>query len=135
MSEELMAALKIEKQELIEERKKYQADQRRVAERIVEVDRELHALDVYESARTGKPASNGSRRSVTSTRRTGIRADVLVVITNATVDTGLGVTRGDILHALGLYGDKSGEMSVSNALTALLKRRRIVRENGRYLPA
>jgi hypothetical protein len=30
-----------------------------------------------------------------------------------------GLTRGEILDRMGLKGDKSGEMSVSNALTAL----------------
>ena len=32
-----------------------------------------------------------------------------------------GLSRGEILERMGLKGDKSGEMSVSNALTALTK--------------
>ena len=135
MSEELMAAVEAEKAELLAERQKYQADQLRAAERIAQVDRELHALDVWEDARTGKPAPNGHDVESRHPRRSGVRADVLDVIERRVKETGLGVTRGDILEAMGLHGDKSGEMSVSNALTALLKRRRVVRENGRYIPA
>jgi hypothetical protein len=48
---------------------------------------------------------------------------------------GNGLSRGEILERMGLKGDKSGEMSVSNALTALTKRNEVRREGGRYLPA
>ena len=36
---------------------------------------------------------------------------------------------------MGLKGDKSGEMSVSNALTALTKANQITRRDGRYVAA
>jgi hypothetical protein len=36
---------------------------------------------------------------------------------------------------MSLKGDKSGEMSVSNALTALAKRNQVRREGGKYYPA
>lgn len=42
---------------------------------------------------------------------------------------GNGLTRGEILEKMGLKGDKLGEMSVSNALTALTKSNQ-VRRNG-----
>ena len=48
---------------------------------------------------------------------------------------GNGLSRGEILERMGLKGDKSGEMSVSNALTALTKRNQVRREGGKYLPA
>lgn len=138
MSEDLQAAVETEKAELLEERAKYVADQHRTAEAIEQVDRELKAIEVYEQARTGKPASNGHAPGAAGgprSRRTGIRADVLDAIARVSTETGIGLTRGEILLVLGMHGDKSSEMSVSNALTALMKRKRIVREGGRYVPA
>jgi hypothetical protein len=46
-----------------------------------------------------------------------------------------GLSRGEILERMGLKGDKAGEMSVSNALTALAKGNQIRREGGKYYPA
>ena len=46
-----------------------------------------------------------------------------------------GLTRGEILDRMGLKGDKSGEMSVSNALTALTKANQVTRRDGRYAAA
>ncbi len=46
-----------------------------------------------------------------------------------------GLTRGELLEKMGLKGDKSGEMSVSNALTALSKTSQVRREDGKYLAA
>ena len=43
-----------------------------------------------------------------------------------------GLARKEILEQLGLKGDKSGEMSVSNALTALTKVGQVVRREGKY---
>jgi hypothetical protein len=46
-----------------------------------------------------------------------------------------GLTRGEILEKMGLKGDKSGEMSISNALTALTKANQIFRRDGKYTSA
>ena len=43
-----------------------------------------------------------------------------------------GLARKEILEQLGLKGDKSGEMSVSNALTALTKANQVARAEGKY---
>jgi len=43
-----------------------------------------------------------------------------------------GLSRGEILVRLQRKGDKAGETSVSNALTALLKREQIVRRERKY---
>jgi hypothetical protein len=43
-----------------------------------------------------------------------------------------GLSRSEILESLGLKGDKSGEQSVSNALTALKKAGRVTSNEGRY---
>src|SRR6266851_3409847 len=43
-----------------------------------------------------------------------------------------GLTRGEILERMGLKGNKSGEMSISNALTALTKGNQVSRQDGKY---
>ena len=61
---------------------------------------------------------------------TGATVDVVVIGENPE-----GLTRGEILERMGLKGDKSGEMSVSNALTALTKRNQVSRAGGKYRAA
>jgi hypothetical protein len=46
-----------------------------------------------------------------------------------------GLTRGEIIERMGLKGNKSGEMSVSNALTALTKGNQVSRRDGKYRTA
>jgi hypothetical protein len=57
-----------------------------------------------------------------------IRASVLEVIK----DNPAGLSRGEVIERLHLKGDKAGEASVSNALTALVKRQQIVRRERKY---
>src|SRR5229473_2987194 len=47
-------------------------------------------------------------------------------------ETAAGLTRGEILERMGLKGNKTGEMSVSNALTALTKAGQVSRDGGKY---
>jgi len=42
--------------------------------------------------------------------------------------------RAELLNATGVKGDKSGEMSVSNALTSLTKGGAFLRNDGKYFP-
>jgi hypothetical protein len=65
----------------------------------------------------------GSRRA-----RTGIREALLQLIN----DNPEGLSRGEILQRLHLKGDKAGEVSVSNALTSLIKSNQIVRRDRKY---
>jgi hypothetical protein len=67
------------------------------------------------------------------TQRRGRRGSRREELLNLIRD-GNGLSRGDILERMGLKGDKSGEMSVSNALTALAKRNHVRREGGKYYP-
>jgi hypothetical protein len=46
-----------------------------------------------------------------------------------------GISRGDLLEAMGLKGNKSSEQSVSNALNNLKKAGRIVSTDGKYAAA
>ena len=88
---------------------------------IATIDRELAAISAYERAKTGRAPSTGIRRS-------GIRQDVL----NAIKSHPEGISRADLLVAMGVKGEKSGEMSVSNALSALKKNMSIDSADGKY---
>jgi Fe2+ or Zn2+ uptake regulation protein len=67
-------------------------------------------------------------RAAPQTRRSSGREQILVLIRQHPD----GLMRKDILERMGLKGNKSGEMSVSNALTALTKSNQVVRAEGRY---
>ena len=95
--------------------------------RLADIDREFAAINAYESAKSGKP-----QRAVRATgqqRHYGARREAVVQAVSEAPD---GVRRSELLMALGVKGDKRGEMSVSNALTALTKRGQLVREGGKY---
>jgi len=121
-----------ERDRLRAEREKVFEQQQELQRKLDEINREFAAIEAYEAAKTGKaargPAAAGGRQ--TRVRRGSRREELLNLIRE-----GNGLSRGEILERMGLKGDKSGEMSVSNALTALTKRNQVRREGGKYLPA
>ena len=113
--------------------------------RLAEVDRELEAIDAYETtkgtakgpptrkARTrGAPVKNAKRKQPQAAGRRGGKREALLQVLRENPD---GLRRGEILIRLGVKGNKSGETSVSNALTALTKTNQLARLDGKYLPA
>lgn len=118
-----------ERERLRREREEISNQQRELEGKLAEIDREFQAITAYEAAKSGKP---GGRRTQgqRQTRRGSRREELLNVIRD-----GNGLSRGEILAKMGLKGDKAGEMSVSNALTALAKRNNVRREGGKYHPA
>lgn len=88
----------------------------------------LAKFDVFEGKRTA-PATTRTRRA--STGRRGSKREQLLQL----IKDGNGLTRGEILEKMGLKGDKTGEMSVSNALTALTKANQVARRDGKYVAA
>jgi hypothetical protein len=60
--------------------------------------------------------------------RPGSKRDALLKL----IEESEGLTRGEILEKMAFKGNKAGEMSVSNALTALTKANQVVRADGRY---
>ena len=93
------------------------------------IETELDALDTYESARSGK--NRKTRKTASRTPRGSRQQSVLAVIAKSKK----GMTRGDILQAMGLKGNKGGERSVSNALTALKQAKRVTAKDRKYLAA
>jgi hypothetical protein len=100
------------------------------------VNRELAAIEAYEAAKSGKaPArQTAARRSGTrriSGARSGSKRDELLKLIKGSE----GLSRAEILEKMGLKGNKSGEMSVSNALTALTKSNQVTRRDRKYVAA
>jgi hypothetical protein len=109
--------------------------QQELETKLADINRQLSAIDAYEAARSGKPLPARQTRSTGTRRprgaRRGSKRDELLKV----IREGGGLTRGQILEKMGLKGNKSGEMSVSNALTALTKSNQVARREGRYISA
>lgn len=120
-----------ERERLNREREAIYAQQRELEHKLNEINREFAAIEAYESAKSGKAQrqpTRGGRATGTRARRGSKREGILEAIKGAAS----GLSRGELLQALGLKGDKSGEMSVSNALTALTKSNQVARREGKY---
>ncbi len=87
------------------------------------VNREFAAIEAYETAKTGKAA----RQASACRQRRARRQELLELIRQSG-----GLSRGEILERMGLKGDKSGEMSVSNVLTALTRSNQVRCEGRKY---
>ena len=122
-----------DRERLHAEREQIFNQQHELENKLTDINRELSAIDAYEAAKTGKaPAAARQPRGArarTQVRRGSRREALMQVIKDNPRD------RGEILDRLGLKGNKSGEMSVSNALTALTKANQVTRREARYVAA
>jgi hypothetical protein len=106
--------------------------QEELRRKLDDINREFAAIEAYETAKTGRTVrAGGISRGRQPRARRGSRREQLLKL----IREGNGLSRGEILERMGLKGDKSGEMSVSNALTALTKRNEVRREAGKYRAA
>ena len=110
--------------------------QHELDEKLGAVNRELAAIEAYEAAKPGKAPAWQSATRRTGTRKTsgtrsGSKRDDLLKL----IQGNDGLTRAEILDKMGLKGNKSGEMSVSNTLTALTKGNQVRRNGRKYLAA
>ena len=112
-----------ERDRLRAEREQIFSQQEDLQRRLDAVNREYAAIEAYETAKTGKPARQEPARRQQQARRGSRREGLLELIRQSN-----GLSRGDILERMGLRGDKAGEMSVSDALTALAKSNQVRRE-------
>ena len=119
-----------ERERLRAEREQVFSQQEELERRLDALNREFAAIEAYETAKTGKAARQASAGRQPRARRGGRREALLELIRQSD-----GLSRGELLERMGLKGDKSGEMSVSNALTALTKSNQVHREGGKYRAA
>src|SRR3954464_99684 len=120
-----------ERQRLHAEREQIFTQQEELQRKLDAINREFAAIEAYEGAKTGKAARQRAPAGRQSRTQHGSRREGLLEL----IRQSNGLSRGEILERMGLKGDKAGEMSVSNALTALAKRNQIRREGGKYYPA
>jgi hypothetical protein len=120
-----------ERDRLRAEREQIFSQQEELQRQLEAVNREFAAIEAYETAKTGKAARQQAPAGRQSRARRGSRREGLLEL----IQQGNGLSRGEILERMGLKGDKAGEMSVSNALTALAKGNQVRREGGKYYPA
>lgn len=104
-----------------------------IEEALAQLDRDMQAIDAYAAAKAGKvPTAKRAPRHTNGagTRRAphGSKRENIVATITAYPQ---GLTRGELLELMGLKGDKSGEMSVSNALTSLVKNDTLARNDER----
>ncbi|HEX3861268.1 MAG TPA: hypothetical protein VHY35_06200 [Stellaceae bacterium] len=120
-----------ERDRLSAERAEIFTQQQELEGKLTALNNEMRAIDAYETAKSGKAAAPTRRASTGRQTRRGSKREELIKI----IAEGGGLSRGQILERMNLKGDKAGEMSVSNALTALTKGNQVRRENGKYLAA
>jgi hypothetical protein len=113
-----------QREALLNQRQEIVNQQRALQAQLDELDGMLARFDVFE----GKPAQQSQSRRRRSGRRGSRREELLRIIKQSH-----GLTRGEILDEMGLKGNKSGEMSVSNALTALTKSKQLTRRDRKYV--
>jgi hypothetical protein len=119
-----------ERDRLRTEREQIFSQQEELQRKLDAVNREYAAIEAYETAKTSKAARQAPAGRQSRARRGSRREALLELIRQSD-----GLSRGEILERMGLKGDKSGEMSVSNALTALTKSNQVHREGGKYRAA
>src|SRR5438067_1891121 len=131
MAEQFSEFIQQERERLDRERQDVLRQHEGLENRLAEIDRELEAIEAYEAAKTGKINSRRQGRSGRGRSQAprGSRREALLQLMRENPN---GLRRGEILERMGLKGDKAGEMSVSNALTALTKSNQVSRHEGKY---
>lgn len=129
-----------------QERARLQKARDKALQKKAEIDRELEELEseitaitAYEQAKGGKPARAEKAAAKRAGKRTGgqraRRGEKRQAVLDVVKQHPDGLTRGEILKLMGVKGDKSGEQSVSNALSALSKQNQLGRREGKYIVA
>jgi hypothetical protein len=113
---------------LLKERDGILAEQKALKGRLDAVNEVLAKFDSFEGK--GSARKTGARNAPRA--RNGSRREAILAVVAENPD---GLTRGELLEKMGLKGNKSGEMSVSNALTALAKGNKVARKGNKYVGA
>jgi hypothetical protein len=113
-----------QRESLLTQRQELLNQQQAIQAQLDELDEMLTKFDVFE----GKQARKTRGRRTSGARRGSRRDELLKLITGSK-----GLSRGEILEKMGLKGNKAGEMSISNALTALTKSKQVTRRDRKYV--
>lgn len=112
-----------ERQRLASVLKKAEDRKAQIDAEIAEINKELKALDAYDSIKNGKSSK--------TRKRVGWRKDVFEAIKGHPD----GIERSKLLDLLSAKGNTARERSVNNAVTALKNTGKITSERGVYKPA
>jgi hypothetical protein len=127
---ETAAFITKQREALLQRREAIFNQQQDLQRQLDEVNEMLRKFDVFEGKAVQPRAEPRRMRRAAGGRRGSKREELLKIIR-----AGDGLSRGQILEKMGLKGNKSGEMSVSNALTALTKAHQVFRRDGKYVAA
>jgi hypothetical protein len=127
-AETFQAFMKRERTRLQKARDKAAQKKAEVDQELEALERELTAIEAYDKATRGKAKPVPKR----ARSRRGEKRQAILDLVNQHPD---GLSRGEILNLIGVKGDKSGEQSVSNALSALTKQNQLGKKDGKYVPA
>jgi hypothetical protein len=136
-----------ERERLNREREEIFSQQKELDSKLIEINLELAAIDAYEVAKTGKAATptrqpRGQKKSEAPIKQPSVqtrarpqaqRGTRREALLRAIGENPNGLSRAEILECMGLKGDKPGQKSVSNALTALIKSNQVSRREGKYV--
>jgi hypothetical protein len=125
MSDDFSTYVQSEREKLTQRRGKALDEMKRWKGVLEDLDKEFAAINAYEAAKTGKAIGRvGS--AAPRARRSGQREAIMRMLRT----TPSGMTRGELLAACGVKGDKAGEGSISNALSALQRSGKVMRQDG-----
>jgi hypothetical protein len=131
MADDMDAAITRQRERLTKRRNDVQGKIAELQVQLAEIDRQLAAVLAYEQTLASKlpvPAASKRQQSAKQEGRGKKQAQVLHVIEQQAG----GMTRGEVIDALGVKGSKSGAQSVSNSLTALKKAGKIASTDGKW---
>jgi hypothetical protein len=120
-----------QREALLNQRQELLNQQHAVQDQLDQLDEMLTKFDVFEGKQAGGRKQTRSAKGRGASGRRGSKRDELLMV----IQEGHGLTRGEILEKMGLKGNKPGEMSVSNALTALTKNHQVRRDGRKYFAA
>ncbi len=123
-----------QRERLTKERNDIQTKMAELQGQLAEIERKFAAIVAYESTLAGKlPAKRRlSRSSIGRSAKPAVRGEKQTQVLHVLEQKPGGMTRGEVIGALGVKGSKSGEQSVSNALTALKKVGKVVSTDGKW---
>jgi hypothetical protein len=132
-SESLNASIRNESKRLRKARDKAVQKKRDIDQELEAIERELAAIEAYEKAKgvsARAPKRVKAKRTAARRAPRGEKRAAVIEVVSKHPD---GLSRGEILNLMGVKGDKSGEQSVSNALSALTKQNQLGKRDKKYV--
>ena len=134
MADDLDAAITRQRERLTKTRNDLQGKLAELQAQLAEIDRQFAAVLAYEQTLAGKLPVLALSKRQPSAKRAG-RGQKQTQVLHLIEQHPNGMTRGEVIDALGVKGSKSGAQSVSNALTALKKAGKIASTDGKWQAA